>query len=119
MYYSYDNEVDVLDIRLRDGKIVESDEIEPGLIVDYDAEGQMLAVEILHASSLLEGASKPIAAASPMPVAQRNRILRALSSGKSPSEIVQSERGLSIADIQNCLRLELRNVVEAGSIRAS
>ena len=119
MHYSYDDEVDVLDIRLREGKIVESDEIEPGFIVDYDSNGQMLAVEILHASSLLDGGRKSAVVLSPIASDQRNRILRALSSGKSPSEIVQSERDLSIADIQNCLRLELRKFSNASSARVS
>jgi uncharacterized protein YuzE len=46
----YDPQVDILDIRLSDSPIEESDEIEPGVIVDYDANGNIVGIEILDAS---------------------------------------------------------------------
>jgi uncharacterized protein YuzE len=46
----YDPQVDVLQIRFNDTPIEESDEIEPGVIVDYDESGNVVGVEILDAS---------------------------------------------------------------------
>ncbi|MEW6049382.1 MAG: DUF2283 domain-containing protein [Bacillota bacterium] len=50
MKVRYDPETDSLCILLRDVPVDESDEVNPGLIVDYDANGLPVAVEILHAS---------------------------------------------------------------------
>jgi uncharacterized protein YuzE len=46
----YDGQLDILRIRLRDDAIEESEEVQQGLIVDYDHEGQVIGFEILHAS---------------------------------------------------------------------
>jgi uncharacterized protein YuzE len=46
----YDTEVDILRIRLNDHEIEESDEDKPGVIIDYDAEGNGGGLEILDAS---------------------------------------------------------------------
>jgi uncharacterized protein YuzE len=48
---TYDPEVDVLRIIFRDSVIEESDEDNPGVILDYDANGEVVAVEILNAST--------------------------------------------------------------------
>lgn len=50
MKVRYDPETDSLCILLRDVPVDESDEVGPGLIVDYDASGLPVAVEILDAS---------------------------------------------------------------------
>ena len=50
MRITYDKEVDVLRILLSDAPIQESDEEKPGVILDYDAEGNLVGVEILGAS---------------------------------------------------------------------
>ena len=55
MRIRYDAEVDALYIRLREGKIEESDEIEPGLIADYDRDRKVMGIEILDASEFLGG----------------------------------------------------------------
>ena len=47
----YDEEVDALYIRLRKGEYYESDEIKEGFILDYDADGNIVGIEILDASS--------------------------------------------------------------------
>ena len=47
-------------IRLRDGEIVESDEVAPGMIVDFDADGSPLAIEILDARRVLSPEGKLI-----------------------------------------------------------
>jgi uncharacterized protein YuzE len=49
----YDEEVDILYIRLREGEYEESDEVSKGVIVDYDKDGKPIAVEILRAKLLL------------------------------------------------------------------
>ena len=46
----YDVEVDIVRITLSDAIIEESDEDKPGLILDYDAEGNVVGMEILNAS---------------------------------------------------------------------
>jgi len=47
---TYDPEVDVLRIVLSDSPIEESDEDKPGMILDYDKEGNVVGLEILEAS---------------------------------------------------------------------
>ena len=46
----YDKETDTLSIILRTGKVAESDEPRPGLILDYDRGGGLLSLELLDAS---------------------------------------------------------------------
>jgi len=46
----YDKETDTLSIILRDGKVAESDEPHPGMILDYDKLGQLVSIELLDAS---------------------------------------------------------------------
>ncbi|HEU4760326.1 MAG TPA: DUF2283 domain-containing protein [Dehalococcoidia bacterium] len=53
MKIHYDPQVDALYIELRDADVKESDEIAKGFIVDYDAAGSPVAIEILDASRLL------------------------------------------------------------------
>jgi uncharacterized protein YuzE len=51
----YDKETDTLSIILRSGKVAESDEPRPGLILDYDTAGQLVAIELLDASEQVQG----------------------------------------------------------------
>jgi uncharacterized protein YuzE len=46
----YDKETDTLSIILRSGRVAESDEPRPGLILDYDKAGGLLSLELLDAS---------------------------------------------------------------------
>ena len=46
----YDPEVDVLSVLLSDAPVAESDQDKPGVILDYDAGGNMVSFEILDAS---------------------------------------------------------------------
>jgi len=49
----YDPEADALVLRFADAPVVESAEIKPGLILDFDADGRIVALEILDASAAL------------------------------------------------------------------
>jgi len=50
MKVRYDKEVDILYIQFSDEKISESDEEKPGIILDYDIDGNILGIEVLNAS---------------------------------------------------------------------
>jgi uncharacterized protein YuzE len=50
MKISYDPEVDVLSVLFNDNPIEESDEERPGLILDFDADGNVVGLEVLNAS---------------------------------------------------------------------
>ncbi|NQS97953.1 MAG: DUF2283 domain-containing protein [candidate division Zixibacteria bacterium] len=50
MKVTYDPEVDVLRILFSNADIEESDEDKPGVIIDYDIEGNVVGLEILDAS---------------------------------------------------------------------
>ncbi len=54
MRATYDPEVDVLRIVFSDRPIEESDEDKPGMILDYDSAGNVVALEILDASMKME-----------------------------------------------------------------
>jgi uncharacterized protein YuzE len=47
MKVSYDAEADALFVRFSDEKIMGSEETRPGLIVDLDREGRIVAIEML------------------------------------------------------------------------
>ncbi|RLG74449.1 MAG: DUF2283 domain-containing protein [Thermoprotei archaeon] len=49
-HVKYDKSVDALYIRLRDGRIVESDEVTPGIIVDFNENNEVIGIEILQVS---------------------------------------------------------------------
>ena len=46
----YDPDSDALCLRLADAAIVDSEEVSPGVVLDFDAEGRVVAIEILDAS---------------------------------------------------------------------
>lgn len=54
MKVTYDTSVDVLRILFTDAPIEESDEDKPGMIIDYDAEGNIVGIEILDASKRMD-----------------------------------------------------------------
>jgi len=45
-----DQEADALYLRLDESKIVASEEVSPGIVLDFNAENQVMGVEILHLS---------------------------------------------------------------------
>ena len=59
MKATYDVKTDTLSIILRtDATIAESDEDKPGIILDYDADGNLVSLEILDASARLSEARR-------------------------------------------------------------
>jgi len=45
MKIEYDQQADAMYIRLRAGKVIESEEVRPGVVLDFDAQGQVLGIE--------------------------------------------------------------------------
>lgn len=50
MKLTVDQEADALHLRLVDVPVTESDEISPGVIVDYDESNQVIGIEVLGLS---------------------------------------------------------------------
>lgn len=46
----YDPDADALMVVFCEGDIAESEEVKPGVILDYDADGKIVAMEILDVS---------------------------------------------------------------------
>ena len=55
MKIRYDPTADAIYIRFREGEVAESDELKEGIIIDYDAAGRPVAIELLDARELLAG----------------------------------------------------------------
>ncbi len=45
----YDREADAAYLRFSQSEIVESEEVSPGVILDFDVEGHIVGLEVLHA----------------------------------------------------------------------
>ncbi|PSO99224.1 MAG: hypothetical protein BRC53_03565 [Cyanobacteria bacterium SW_6_48_11] len=50
-------EYDILRLLWSDNFIEESDEVEPGVILDYDSDGNVVGIEVLNASSQIKNLS--------------------------------------------------------------
>ncbi len=50
MKLKVDEQADALYLRLDDSEIVESEEVSPGVVLDFNAENQVVGVEILNLS---------------------------------------------------------------------
>ncbi len=53
MKIDYDKEVDALYIQFLNEKASETEEVEPGIIVDFTKDGRVLGIEILNVSKRL------------------------------------------------------------------
>jgi len=49
MRVHFDQESDALYFRLDDSKIVESEEVKPGIVLDFNEHNQVVGIEILNA----------------------------------------------------------------------
>ncbi len=54
MIFRYDNETDMLYIRLSDGISVESEEVADGIVLDFDADNRVIGVEIEDAGTRVD-----------------------------------------------------------------
>ncbi|MCY4527489.1 MAG: DUF2283 domain-containing protein [Chloroflexi bacterium] len=50
MKLNVDKEADALYLRLDDSPIVESEEVSPGIVLDYNESNEVIGVEMLHLS---------------------------------------------------------------------
>lgn len=50
MKIEYDPKADAMYIRLLVGTVAESDEVRPGVVFDFDADGRVLGIEMLDVS---------------------------------------------------------------------
>ena len=50
----YDRAADALYVRFSEGHIVESEEVSPGIVLDFDADGRLVAIEVMPASRQLD-----------------------------------------------------------------
>jgi uncharacterized protein YuzE len=63
MKTTYDPEEDALYVRFADSQVVESEEVADGVVLDFDAEGRIVAFELLDTRKHLSaGATLPTAA---------------------------------------------------------
>ena len=54
MKIEYDQQADAMYIRLRAGDVAESEEVRPGVVLDFDAQGQVLGIEMLDVSKRID-----------------------------------------------------------------
>jgi YD repeat-containing protein len=56
---TYDAKTDSLTVILKEGvKIAESDEDKPGIVLDYDSDGNLVSIEVLDASRRVTDAQR-------------------------------------------------------------
>ena len=48
MKMHYDEQADALYLRLDDSKIIDSKEVQPGIVLDFNAEEQVVGIEVLR-----------------------------------------------------------------------
>ncbi|MGE0875308.1 MAG: DUF2283 domain-containing protein [Burkholderiales bacterium] len=48
MKMQYDEKADALYLRLDESKVVDSQEVRPGIVLDYNAENQVIGIEVLQ-----------------------------------------------------------------------
>ena len=61
MKVEFDQVADALYVQLMEGDVEKTEEIKPGMILDYDANGNVLGVEVLYVSKRAELLMKKVA----------------------------------------------------------
>lgn len=61
MKLEFDPQADAVYLELTDAEVEESKEIQPGIIMDYDAEGRIVGIEVLYVSKRAELPLKKVA----------------------------------------------------------
>ena len=61
MKLNVDKEADALYLRLDDSPIVESEEVSPGVVLDYNESNEVVGVEMLHLQALVQPESLGVA----------------------------------------------------------
>lgn len=56
MKVRFDEQTDALYIRILDSAIEESEEVSPGIVLDFDAEKRVVGIELLNVQKRLPGA---------------------------------------------------------------
>ncbi len=54
MVLEYDSDLDLLYIKLCEGLCTESEEVKPGVVLDYDRNHRVVGIEIEHASETMD-----------------------------------------------------------------
>lgn len=57
MRLHYDEQTDTLYLRLDDSRITESEEVQPGIVLDFDERGQVVGVAILRVKERVPAAN--------------------------------------------------------------
>ena len=60
MKTQYDSETNALYLRFAVAAVVETEEVRPGVMFDFDAEGRIVAIEVLDASEQITASSELI-----------------------------------------------------------
>ncbi len=58
MKLHFDQEADALYLRLDDSSIVESEEVHPGIVLDFNADNQVVGIEILRVMDRVPAADR-------------------------------------------------------------
>jgi uncharacterized protein YuzE len=58
MKATYDSEADAFYVRFAETTIVDSDEVADGVVLDFDSDGKIVAVEFLEASKHITAGAK-------------------------------------------------------------
>jgi uncharacterized protein YuzE len=62
MKQSYDPEADALYVRFAEGRVEGSEEVAPGIILDYDENNRLVGLEVLGAREKMAAGAVPLAA---------------------------------------------------------
>ena len=83
MKLNVDKEADALYLRLDDSPIVESEEVSPGVVLDYNESNDVVGVEMLHLS---KRSSEP----GPLRAALRNGLIAQMTNGPPQHALISA-----------------------------